>query len=153
MIIGVTGVGKARGVTTVATGLATAFGQTVGNSVVVEADPTGGDLAAWRGLRLDDAGVLKFASQVGAARDREVAAEEQANLVESNVMRAAALPRCSVATVCGAGARCWRGTVGSAGRSNVDYWWPRRASAVARSGGGGSRPLGFAFGGRHLGHG
>lgn len=96
MIIGVVGVGKARGVTTVAIGLATAFGQTVGNAVIVEADPTGGDIMAWRGLKLDDGGVLKFASHVGASRDREVMDEAPVNLVEMNVLRGDEFPQCAV---------------------------------------------------------
>lgn len=96
MIIGVVGVGKARGVTTVAIGLATACGQTVGNAVIVEADPTGGDIMAWRGLKLDEGGVLKFASHVGASRDREVMDQPPLNLVEMNVLRGRAFPQCAV---------------------------------------------------------
>ena len=96
MIVGVVGVGKARGVTTVATGLALAFAQTVGNAVVVEADPSGGDIMAWRGLKLDDGGVLKFASHVGASRDRHLTDEPAVNLLEMNVLRGEEFPQCAV---------------------------------------------------------
>ena len=120
MIVGVVGVGKARGVTTVATGLATALGETFGNSVIVEADPSGGDLAAWRGLSLDDGGVLRFASEVGSSRDFD-GEGELADRVESSVVRVGSGPGCAVMAL---------GVGGSALSGQVEAMWEGRSELL-----------------------
>lgn len=99
MIVGVVGVGKARGVTTVATGLGCAFGTLCGNALVVEADSTGGDLASWRGLKEHKevrGGVLNFASEIGASRDATIALDRSENLLGAHSWRHPASTECAV---------------------------------------------------------
>lgn len=70
MLVGIAGVGKAIGVTTVAAGVAAGIAHVEGRSLLIEADATGGDLGALRDLPLagDGArGVLGFAAAAGAA--------------------------------------------------------------------------------------
>ena len=99
MIVGVVGVGKARGVTTVATGLGCAFGSVCRNALLVEADSAGGDLAAWRGLseqREVRGGVLNFASEISASRDAVVALERTENLIDAHAWRHPSSVECAV---------------------------------------------------------
>lgn len=67
MIVGVVGSGKARGVTTVAAGLAQACAGLVGSSLLIEADAAGGDIGYWRDLAVEDHSVLTAAAAIGAS--------------------------------------------------------------------------------------
>lgn len=64
-IVGVTGVGKARGVSTVACGLASAAAQALGSSLLVESDPSGGDVGYWRKVDVENNSVIEATAALG----------------------------------------------------------------------------------------
>ncbi len=89
MIIGVTNAAKATGATTVALGLAAAAAADGVASLVIEADVSGGDVAYWRMLKADEAGVLGFAAAAGADTDLDTT-------IGQHVWSSPGTPGCSV---------------------------------------------------------
>lgn len=92
MIVGVAGLGKARGVTTVALGVAMAMVDVVGESVFIEADVAGGDVGYWRDLAVEGHGVLEAAAAMGPA----ASVEEKLEGLISHGWEAESAPGCSV---------------------------------------------------------
>lgn len=83
MIIGVTGAAKGRGTTSIACALAAALGQLEGETLLIEADTAGGDLASIRGLDAQSHGVVSFAAQSGMNFDVSVYEKSAADSQEA----------------------------------------------------------------------
>ena len=91
-VIGVVGVGKARGVSTLACGLASAAAFEAGSSLLVESDPAGGDIGYWRRVDVERHSLIEATAAIGVAEtDRErIAALSQSS------SHADGSPTCSV---------------------------------------------------------
>ena len=118
MLIGVVAATKATGTTTVAAGLGAAFGAAGEESLVIEADVAGGDLAYLRDLNVEEAGVLGFAAQMGTE------AQDAAAVIAGHVWSNERSPRCRVMplTAGGAGVEAQVGAMWDDGRKVLKRW-------------------------------
>lgn len=70
-IIGVVGVGKARGVSTLACGLAAAAAEASGSSLLIESDDGGGDIGLWRNVDVSRHSLIEATASFAVAETAE----------------------------------------------------------------------------------
>jgi len=98
-IVGVVGVGKARGVSTIACGIAAAAAVTAGSSLLVESDVAGGDIGSWRKIDVDNNSMIEATAAVTVADTPE----ERLEALSAYCSRSEGSPTCSVLSLRPAG--------------------------------------------------